>query len=373
MKKILFALGTRPELIKIAPLIKVVKASQKFEVITLASGQHARLFSMFLDFFQISIDDNLGSMENSTDLASTMSFMVSEYGKRFKTIKPSLVVVHGDTITALSAALAAMANEVPVAHIEAGLRTYDLNSPYPEEYNRQLISRIASINLCPTHQAKQNLISEGVDPAKCHITGNTVVDSLNFTLKKLNAPDLTKELYDKYSFIPKDFILVTAHRRENRAHKLAELAKAMKNFSKIFPKSQFLLPVHKNPSVKNLVSEHFEPLDNVRIIEPLPYVDMVYIMSKSKFIITDSGGIQEEVPTLSKLAVVCRDTTERPEVLESGHCYLAGETAESMLETMLKVNDLLMKETLLKNNPYGNGDACSKILEIIEKFLICKK
>lgn len=369
MKKIIFAMGTRPELIKLSPLIRLVDQSIKFNSYAVASGQHSDLFTMFLDFFEISIHENLNAIDYSGSLASSISYMISAYAKSFELNKPALVVVHGDTTTALAASIAAMASQVPVAHVEAGLRTYDYSSPYPEEYNRQLISKVARLNFCPTIGAQQNLINEGILETRCVITGNTVVDSLEYTLAKIKSSAHLYDLSRKYSYVGADFVLLTIHRREHRKERFQALSKALQSFHKVHPSVRFVLPVHANPEVKDLVNTHLKYIPNMILTEPLQYIDMIYLMSQSRFIVTDSGGIQEEVPTLQKVAIVCRDTTERPEALESGHCYLAGISSDKILSIMLEVYANINKSKFELKNPYGDGTAALKILSQIEQLI----
>jgi UDP-N-acetylglucosamine 2-epimerase (non-hydrolysing) len=369
MKKIIFAMGTRPELIKLSPLIRLVDQSVKFTSYSVASGQHSDLFTMFLDFFEVSIHENLNAIEHSSSLASSISYMISAYAKSFEVINPSLVVVHGDTTTALSASIAAMASQVPVVHVEAGLRTHDYSSPYPEEYNRQLISKIASLNLCPTNSAKQNLINEGILENRCIITGNTIVDSLEYTLARIKSSSQLDDLSRKYSFVGDNFLLLTIHRREHRKERFQALSKALQSFHQIHPDVRFLLPVHANPEVKDLVNTHLKYIPNMILTEPLQYIDMIYLMSKSHFVVTDSGGIQEEVPTLRKVAIVCRNTTERPEALASGFCYLAGISSDKILSLMLEVYSNIYKPKFEQENPYGDGMAAANIFSRIEQLI----
>lgn len=377
MKKIMIVFGTRPEAIKMAPLVKEFqKYSQKFKIICCVTGQHREMLDQVLDIFDIKPDYDLNIMHKDQDLYDVTSRVLMGMRNILKEIKPDVVFVHGDTTTSTTTALAAFYQQIAVGHIEAGLRTHNIYSPWPEEMNRQITGRLASFHFTPTSLSKQNLIDEGVKDDKIEVTGNTVIDALHLVVQKIkNNEDLKKKLakiikrsgYDVSRLgNNKKLILITGHRRENFGEGFLSICNAIKDLTLKYPNVDFVYPMHLNPNVRKPIEEVFGSTfsANMFFIEPLDYLSFVYLMEKSSIVLTDSGGIQEEAPSLGKPVLVMRDTTERPEALEAGTVKLVGTDYNKIVTAVsVLIDDQQYYETMSKAiNPYGDGLACSRIV-----------
>ena len=376
IKKILIVFGTRPEAIKMVPLIKEFKKYNDFEVKICVSAQHRQMLDQVLNLFEIKPDYDLDIMRANQDLYDISSRVLLGMRDVMKDFCPNVVLVHGDTTTSFVGALAAFYQKIKIGHVEAGLRTNDLYSPFPEEANRQITGVLADFHFAPTQSAKQNLIKENKNPNSVIVTGNTVIDALFLMIDKIEKnvnlrDEITSILRSKYSNFGSErkFILVTGHRRENFGDGFLNICDALKNIAQNNPEIDIVYPVHLNPNVQKPVREILSNLSNVYLIDPLEYEKFVYLMSKSFFIITDSGGIQEEAPSLGKPVLVTRDTTERPEALQSGAVKLVGTNKNIIIKEAQ--NLILQKDEFEKmskaNNPYGDGKASERILEFLKE------
>lgn len=376
MKKILIVFGTRPEAIKMVPLIKEFKKYNDFEIKICVSAQHRQMLDQVLNLFEIKPDYDLDIMRANQDLYDISSRVLLGMRDVMKDFCPNVVLVHGDTTTSFVGALAAFYQKIKIGHVEAGLRTNDLYSPFPEEANRQITGVLADFHFAPTQSAKQNLIKENKNPNSIIVTGNTVIDALFLMIDKIEKnvnlrDEITSILRLKYSNFGSErkFILVTGHRRENFGDGFLNICDALKNIAQNNPEIDIVYPVHLNPNVQKPVREILSNLSNVYLIDPLEYEKFVYLMSKSFFIITDSGGIQEEAPSLGKPVLVTRDTTERPEALQSGTVKLVGTNKNIIIKEAQ--NLILQKDEFEKmskaNNPYGDGKASERIVEFLKE------
>lgn len=381
MKKIMLVFGTRPEAIKMCPLVKEFqKRADEFETIVCVTGQHREMLDQVLNIFEVTPDIDLNIMKQGQDLTDVTVRILNGMRDVFKECRPDVVLVHGDTTTSTAAALAAFYAQIPVGHVEAGLRTHNIYSPWPEEMNRQITGRIATYNFSPTPLSEQNLKDEKAQ-GNIYVTGNTVIDALHMVVDKLkNDEVLAKEQdqilaqagYDVSRLSDgKKLVLITGHRRENFGDGFIRMVTAMKDLSEKYPEVDFVYPMHLNPNVRKPIHEVFgEDLTrpNFFFIEPLQYLEFVHLMSKATIVLTDSGGIQEEAPGLGKPVLVMRDTTERPEALESGTVHLVGTDYDKIVN---EVSTLLEdKEAYIKMsqavNPYGDGMACSRIANALK-------
>lgn len=383
MKKIMLVFGTRPEAIKMAPLVKEFqKYNEMFETFVCVTGQHREMLDQVLNLFEIVPDFDLNIMKKGQDLYDITSKVLLGLRDVLKTVQPDIVLVHGDTTTSTAAALAAFYQQIPVGHIEAGLRTHNIYSPWPEEMNRQITGRIATYNFSPTQLSKNNLLSENVREDHIVVTGNTVIDALYYVVNKIkDDSSLEQKLYNELKQSGYDvnrlssgkrLVLITGHRRENFGNGFIEMCSAIKTLVKKYPDVDFVYPMHLNPNVRKPIHEVFgENLDefqNMFFIEPLEYFNFVYLMEKAAIILTDSGGIQEEAPSLGKPVLVMRDTTERPEALEAGTVKLVGtdfDTIVSSVTELLDNHDAYQKMSQA-TNPYGDGLACERIVSFIK-------
>lgn len=376
IKKILIVFGTRPEAIKMVPLIKEFKKHSDFEVKICVSAQHRQMLDQVLNLFEMKPDYDLDIMKANQDLYDISSRVLLGIRDILKDFCPNVVLVHGDTTTSFVGALAAFYQKIKIGHVEAGLRTNDLYSPFPEEANRQITGVLADFHFAPTQSAKQNLIKEGKNSNFIIVTGNTVIDALFLMIDKIEKnvnlrDEITSILRSKYSNFGSErkFILVTGHRRENFGDGFLNICDALKNIAQNNPEIDIVYPVHLNPNVQKPVREILSNLSNVYLIDPLEYEKFVYLMSKSFFIITDSGGIQEEAPSLGKPVLVTRDTTERPEALQSGAVKLVGANKNIIIKEAQ--NLILQKDEFEKmskaNNPYGDGKASERIVEFLKE------
>lgn len=383
MKKVMLVFGTRPEAIKMAPLVKEFqKHPEKFETIVCVTGQHRQMLDQVLQLFEITPDHDLDIMKQGQDLYDVTARVLVGMRDILKEVTPDVVLVHGDTTTSTAAALAAFYSRILVGHVEAGLRTHNIYSPWPEEMNRQITGRIAAYNFAPTPLSKANLFREAVDENSITVTGNTVIDALYWVVNKikedksLDSALQTQLLHAGYDVTrlanDRKLVLITGHRRENFGQGFINMCTAIKDLTQKYPDVDFVYPMHLNPNVRKPIHEVFgENLDNLGnmfFIEPLEYLSFVYLMEKSTIVLTDSGGIQEEAPGLGKPVLVMRDTTERPEALEAGTVKLVGTDYDKIVnEVSLLLDDSAYYDTMSKAvNPYGDGLACGRIVETLK-------
>jgi UDP-N-acetylglucosamine 2-epimerase (non-hydrolysing) len=384
MKIVMLVFGTRPEAIKMAPLVKEFqKYPEEFETIVCVTGQHREMLDQVLRIFEIIPDYDLNIMKQGQDLYDVTARVLVGMRDVLKEVKPDVVLVHGDTTTSTAAALAAFYQQIPVGHVEAGLRTHNIYSPWPEEMNRQLTSRIATYNFAPTPLSEKNLKEENAH-GQIFVTGNTVIDALHMVVNKLKhdkslAEEQIRVLksagYDVSRLSNgKKLVLITGHRRENFGKGFISMVTAMKDLSEKYPNVDFVYPMHLNPNVRKPIHEVFgddlTKYSNFFFIEPLQYLEFVYLMEKSTIVLTDSGGIQEEAPGLGKPVLVMRDTTERPEALESGTVHLVGTNYDLIVdEVSTLLDDTDAYEKMSKAiNPYGDGNACERIVNVLIKY-----
>lgn len=379
MKTIMLVFGTRPEAIKMCPLVKEFqKYPEDFKTIVCVTGQHREMLDQVLKIFEVVPDYDLNIMKQGQDLYDVTARVLTGMRDVFKEIKPDVVLVHGDTTTSTAAALAAFYQQIPVGHVEAGLRTHNIYSPWPEEMNRQITGRIATYNFAPTKLSEMNLIEEKAMGEIC-ITGNTVIDALHAVVGKLNTNEELKKEQDKilrdagYDVNRlkdgKKLVLITGHRRENFGDGFINMCTAIRDLKNKYPEVDFVYPMHLNPNVRKPIHEVFgedlSNLGNMFFIEPLQYLEFVYLMEKSTIVLTDSGGIQEEAPGLGKPVLVMRDTTERPEALEAGTVKLVGTNYDKIVtEVSMLLDNKEYYDTMSKAvNPYGDGFACDRIVK----------
>ena len=380
MKKIMLVFGTRPEAIKMAPLVKEFqKYSVEFQTIVCVTGQHREMLDQVLRIFEIQPDYDLNIMKQGQDLYDVTARVLTGMRDVLKKVQPDIVLVHGDTTTSTATALAAFYQQIPVGHIEAGLRTHNIYSPWPEEINRQITGRIATYNFAPTPLSKQNLLQENIKDASIYITGNTVIDALYMVVDKIRKDkelDLDLELvlkssgYDINRLVSgKKLVLITGHRRENFGDGFISMCRAIKTLAEKYSDADFVYPMHLNPNVRKPIHEVFGEgqLTNLFFIEPLEYLSFVYLMEKSTIVLTDSGGIQEEAPGLGKPVLVMRDTTERPEALDAGTVKLVGTNYDKIVsEVSALLDDKKYYDQMSQAvNPYGDGKACDRIVNIL--------
>ena len=381
MKTIMLVFGARPEAIKMCPLVKEFqKRAEEFKTIVCVTGQHREMLDQVLEIFEVKPEYDLDIMKQGQDLYDVTARVLIGMRDVFKKIKPDVVLVHGDTTTSTAAALAAFYQQIPVGHVEAGLRTHNIYSPWPEEMNRQITGRIATYNFAPTKLSERNLIEEKV-MGKIYVTGNTVIDALHTVVNKLNSDKALKEKQDDvlkeagYDVSRlksgKKLVLITGHRRENFGDGFINMCTAIRDLTNKYPEIDFVYPMHLNPNVRKPIHEVFgedlKNLGNMFFIEPLQYIEFVYLMEKSSIVLTDSGGIQEEAPGLGKPVLVMRDTTERPEALEAGTVKLVGTNYDKIVsEVSMLLDNKRYYETMSKAvNPYGDGFACGRIVEFL--------
>lgn len=392
MKKILLVFGTRPEAIKMAPLVKVFQQQpEDFQTVVAVTGQHREMLDQVLRIFEITPDYDLAIMKPGQDLYDITSRVLTGMRDVLKEVNPDIVLVHGDTTTSTAAALAAFYQQIPVGHIEAGLRTHNIYSPWPEEMNRQITSRITAYNFAPTTLSRQNLIDEGVSEDKISVTGNTVIDALHLVINKIKSnPDaeaeilttlatqgINQSLLNSWS-IDRRLVLITGHRRENFGDGFLNICHAIKELALKYPLVDFVYPVHLNPNVLEPVHEILghattdtsKTLSNVFLISPLDYLPFVYMMNKSFLVLTDSGGIQEEAPGLGKPVLVMRDTTERPEAVDAGTVLLVGTNKDRIVKEVVRLldNNEHYNNMSKASNPYGDGKASERIVAVLKKM-----
>mgnify|MGYP001208210809 CR=1 FL=1 len=376
MKNILVVFGTRPEAIKMAPLVRALsKKDSLFNVKVCVTAQHRQMLDQVLEFFEIIPDYDLNLMKPGQNLYRLTADIVTGMKAILEETKPDYIFVHGDTTTSTAVALAGFYHGSKVCHVEAGLRTFNKQSPWPEEVNRQLTGRIADFHFAPTETSKQNLLSEGINKDTILVTGNTVIDALFYAVGRVREfpPEITDVAF--FNFISsvttdKDIVLVTGHRRENHGQGFLNICDALKKISKI-TNAHIVFPVHLNPNVQKPVYEILGECANITLIEPLDYKGFAWLMDKAKIIITDSGGVQEEAPSLGKPVLVMRDTTERPEAVDAGTVTLVGTDTEKIVNeaVSLLTDDARYQRVSHLHNPYGDGEACRRIVEFMTQLL----
>lgn len=374
MKKILLVFGTRPEAIKMAPLVKALqKDTTHFETRVCVTAQHRQMLDQVLEVFEITPEYDLNIMAPNQDLYDITSKVLLGLRDVLKDFCPDVVLTHGDTTTSMAASLAAFYQQIPVGHVEAGLRTYNMLSPWPEEMNRQVTDRICTCYFAPTEMSRQNLLHENIEDKKISVTGNTVIDALLMAVDIIaHKPGVKEQLHEEirtkgYTVGARPYLLVTGHRRENFGDGFLHICRAIKEIASSHPDMDIVYPVHLNPNVQKPVYELLSGLDNVYLISPLDYLPFIYAMQHSMLLLTDSGGVQEEAPSLGKPVLVMRNTTERPEAVEAGTVKLVGTDADAIVRN---VEELLGDKEIYRqmsetHNPYGDGRACERIMAIL--------
>ena len=383
MKTIMLVFGTRPEAIKMAPLVKEFqKYPKKYKTVVCVTGQHREMLDQVLSLFEITPDFDLNIMKQGQDLYDVTSRILLGMREVLQQCKPDMLLVHGDTATSTAAAMGAFYAQIPVGHVEAGLRTYDIYSPWPEEMNRQITGRISTLHFSPTNVSRQNLLNEATKDENIVVTGNTVIDALHMVVNKIKSDSsLEAQLIARIGEMGYDvnrlnegrrLVLITGHRRENFGDGFLNICNALKDLAQKYPDIDFLYPMHLNPNVRKPIKEVFDGMENGNMffIEPVEYLYFVYLMTRSYLILTDSGGIQEEAPSLGKPVLVMREVTERPEALDAGTIRLVGTNRQLIVDEASKFID--DAEYYAENeriaNPYGDGTACIKILQAIDRF-----
>ncbi len=376
INKILLVFGTRPEAIKMAPLYHALKArSDLFDTRVCVTAQHRQMLDQVLRVFDVKTDIDLDLMKEGQDLFGVTSSVVLGMREVLKAHRPDVLLVHGDTTTSLASAIAGFYSGISVGHIEAGLRTHDLYAPFPEEFNRQVVGKVAKWHFAPTALSRQNLLNEGVPESRIAVTGNTVIDALFWVLDRIESDTLRKVsistfLEDRlpFSWQHDRFVLITGHRRENFGDGFIQICKALKELACIYPGIHFVYPVHLNPNVQGPVNSILMGLSNVHLIDPLDYEPFVYLLKHSYLVLTDSGGIQEEAPSLGKPVLVMREVTERPEAVEAGTVRLVGANRDRIVANVSELieNELSYKKMSRAHNPYGDGAACRRIIDKLE-------
>lgn len=374
MKKNLIIFGTRPEAIKMAPLVKAfLKNSDTFETKVCITAQHREMLDQVLSFFEITPDFDLDLMKPNQNLYTLTADIITSLKPVLEEFKPDYVYVHGDTTTTMAASIAAFYSGAKVCHVEAGLRTFNKRSPFPEEINRSIAGSVSDYHFAPTTTSEQNLLNENINKSSILVTGNTVIDALQYSSNKVTSASYSDDEVEELRALldsDKRLILVTGHRRENHGQGFINICNALKKIALENPDVQIIYPVHLNPKVQKPVYELLEGVDNIKLIAPLSYPSFVWLMSQSFLIITDSGGVQEEAPSLGKPVLVMRDTTERPEAVEAGTVLLVGTDTNKIVteaNRLLNDNDSYTKMSKL-HNPYGDGLACQRIIEFISKL-----
>jgi UDP-N-acetylglucosamine 2-epimerase (non-hydrolysing) len=368
--KVLIVIGTRPEAIKMAPLIQILKSDSRFTTLLCVTAQHRQMLDQVLDLFDLHPDFDLDIMKEGQSLTGVTTEILDGMQVVFGKFTPDIVLVHGDTTTTLAATLSSYYHKIPVGHVEAGLRTGNIYSPWPEEANRKIASVLAAVHFAPSAESRQNLINEGVSSEKIHVTGNTVIDTLkqvSFRLK--NNKTLNLELEQRFPFLnhSRRIILVTGHRRESFGGGFDRICESLQIIAGEFPNVDIVYPVHLNPNVQEPVKRLLSETSNIHLIEPQEYLPFIYLMDRSYLIITDSGGIQEEAPSLGKPVLLMRETTERPEAVIAGTVKLVGteiSTITDNLRGLLTLPDLYNAMCIAKN-PYGDGNACNRIVDLL--------
>jgi UDP-N-acetylglucosamine 2-epimerase (non-hydrolysing) len=371
MIKVLSVFGTRPEAIKMAPLVNLLKETPGIESKVCVTGQHREMLDQVLKLFDIVPDYDLAIMKAGQDLYDVTTSILLNIKAVLRDFKPDIVLVHGDTSTTFAAALACYYEKTAVGHVEAGLRTGNIYSPWPEEANRKLTGALTKLHFAPTDTSKQNLLKENTDPASIVVTGNTVIDALHQVVAKIDADvNLTKNFEQQfpYGLNGRRLVLVTGHRRESFGDGFEQICAGLKQIAQQFPDTDVVYPVHLNPNVREPVFRLLSDTSNVHLIEPQDYLPFVYLMSRSTVVLTDSGGIQEEAPSLGKPVLVMRDTTERPEAVAAGTVKLVGTDADVIVREVCRLltDNAYYEQMSFAHNPYGDGKACARIIEAIK-------
>lgn len=370
--KVLTVFGTRPEAIKMAPLVKLLEQQEDIQSVVCVTAQHRQMLDQVMDLFEINPDHDLNIMKPGQSLAGITTAILNKIEAVLVADKPDLVLVHGDTSTTFATTLAAYYHRIPVGHVEAGLRTGDIYSPWPEEANRKLTGALAKLHFAPTDQSKANLLLENISERDVTVTGNTVIDALLWVKEKLATDTtLSHQISSRFPFLRENakLVLITGHRRENFGDGFVRICTAIKSLAVRFPSVDFVYPVHLNPNVREPVGRILDGVDNVHLVEPLDYLPFVYLMTRSTVILTDSGGIQEEAPSLGKPVLVMRDTTERPEAVAAGTVKLVGTDADKIEDEVARLltDQSAYDQMSFAHNPYGDGEACMRIVNTIRK------
>ncbi|NOZ39230.1 MAG: UDP-N-acetylglucosamine 2-epimerase (non-hydrolyzing) [Planctomycetes bacterium] len=370
-------MGTRPEAIKMAPVIAQLEAVEDLEPLVINTGQHREMIQQVIDLFGISVDHELQVMRDNQTLAGLSSRLIEKIDTVLADARPDMVLVQGDTTTVLCAALASFYQRIPIGHVEAGLRTGNMRSPFPEEANRRLVSPLADLHFAPTEASRQALLAESIRAESIVVTGNTVVDALFIEIERQEQPEIQEQLRDTLSqqigpdWLERPSLLVTGHRRENLGDGFEQICAALAELSRRFPEMLIVYPVHLNPNVLKVVHERLGDTENIRLIKPQPYAEFVTLEKNSRLILTDSGGVQEEAPSLGKPVLVMRDTTERPEGVQAGTVKLVGAQSERIVAeaTALLTDTAAYQAMSSVENPYGDGRAAERIVQQIVRFL----
>lgn len=364
--RILTVFGTRPEAIKMAPLVKELQKHDEIDSRVCVTAQHREMLDQVLSLFEINPDYDLDIMKHGQTLQSITADILQDLTIVLEEFQPDYILVHGDTSTTFAASLAAFYKKINIGHVEAGLRTGNLYSPWPEEANRCLTSVLSNLHFAPTEESRNNLLRESIKEDNIVVTGNTVIDALLMVSDKLQEPELKEQMEQLFPFASTDnpMVLVTAHRRENHGQGIRNIGSAVQQLAETYPEVQFVLPLHMNPNVRQPLTELLSDKDNVHLIEPQEYLPFVYLMSRAKFILTDSGGVQEEAPSLGKPVLVMRDTTERPEAVAAGTVKLVGSDTNEIVRNCCELldNEQAYQRMALARNPYGDGQASQRIV-----------
>ena len=377
MKKIAVFMGTRPEGIKMAPVVKAIEATDGLQPIVVSTGQHKEMLQQVVELFEINVDHDLEVMQPNQTLPSLTARLITRIDDLLDKAQPDMALVQGDTTTVFTAALCCFYRGIPIGHVEAGLRTGNMRSPFPEEANRKLACPLVSLHFPPTENSKNNLMQEHIDSSIIHVTGNTVIDALHLEIARQESEENLEPIKAKLTevigedFTNRNYVLVTGHRRENFGGGFDEICKALSTLAKAHPEWLFIYPVHLNPKVQKPVYDTLGEYKNIKLIPPQPYSEFVTLINNSKIVLTDSGGVQEEAPSLGKPVLVMRDTTERPEGVEAGTVKLVGAVAENIISN---VDELINNESAYENmaqakNPYGDGQAGMRIADAVKAFL----
>ena len=377
MKKVAIFMGTRPEGIKMAPVVKAIDAADGLEPIVVSTGQHKEMLQQVVDLFEIDVHHDLEVMQPNQTLPSLTARLITRIDALLEETKPDMALVQGDTTTVFTAALCCFYRGIPVGHVEAGLRTGNMRSPFPEEANRKLACPLVSLHFPPTENSKANLLKELVDESTLHVTGNTVIDALHLEVARQesaeNQAPLKAKLVDAIGedFTQKPYVLVTGHRRENFGGGFDEICTALSTLAEAHPEHLFIYPVHLNPKVQKPVYDSLGKFDNIKLIPPQPYSEFVMLINNSHIVLTDSGGVQEEAPSLGKPVLVMRDTTERPEGVDAGTVKLVGAVADNIISSVNElINDQATYDKMAQaKNPYGDGKAAQRIATAVAQFL----
>jgi UDP-N-acetylglucosamine 2-epimerase (non-hydrolysing) len=370
VRKVMVTLGTRPEAIKLAPVVKQLRAQpQLFHTQVCVTGQHREMLDQVLDVFSLRPDFDLNLMEHGQTLAGFAARALAELDALFRDEKPDVVIVQGDTTTTLMTALAAFYRGAKVAHVEAGLRSFDKWAPFPEETSRTLTTHLADFHFAPTERARHNLIREGVDREKIFVTGNTIVDACVDIVTRLDSGELCPPLRKHFPTLPRQFILVTAHRRETHGQGLRKILRAVRDLAVLLPEFDFIFPVHLNPEVQKPARMILGGLPRVHLLPPMDYVSFVWLIRNSRLILSDSGGVQEEAPSLGRQVLVTREVTERPEAVESGWAQLAGVDGDRIISAVLEALQRPSSAVTPGPNPFGDGNAARRIVEALSDQL----